>query len=106
MIRKAIGWMAIASLPLIFGACSTAQNAIRNDAAANCASPAAMQAFVNSLPPSLLTGAQQLAVQEQICHAMFGDVAAPATAAGNAPAIPGAPTPAPSAAPTAVPAHA
>jgi len=95
-MRRALGYAIFAAFALAMAGCGSVQTGVRNDLAANCATPQAMQNFVNNLPPSLLTGQQQLAIQEQLCHAMFGDVAAPVTAPGNQPAVPGAPTPAPS----------
>lgn len=92
--------LALAILGLVgCSASNPVMQMVRNVTAANCATPADQAAFVANLPPNpFINGAQQAALQSQICHAMYGDVAAPVTAPGNTPAIPAAPvSPAPAA---------
>jgi hypothetical protein len=81
--------------------CTTLENATHNVSAADCATTEAMQAFINNLPGNpFVNPGQALAIQQQICFAEFGTVAAPPTAPGNNPAI-AAPTPTPTATPAA-----
>ena len=68
------------------------QQGLRNASAADCATAASQQAFVNNLPGNpVVTPAQQLAILGQLCYAQWGSVAAPVTAPGNSPMIPAVP---------------
>ena len=86
---------------LAFVGCSTSSTSsdpigtfLRNVTAGDCTNPA----FLSEIPTGVVSPAQLQAGLQQVCMGMFGTVAAPATAPGNAPAIPG---PAPTAAPAA-----
>jgi len=91
-MKKPIITLAIAVLALSLSACTAMQQGLRNATAADCSTEATQQAFVNNLPPNLfVTGAQEIAIEAQLCYADFGSVPAPVTAPGNAPMIPAVP---------------
>ena len=88
----------IAGAALLIAGCSTSQTTtfdnsplgqgLRNIAAGDCSTPAAQAAFAANLPSGLLPESQVTGLVAQLCMGLFGTVAAPASAPGNAPAIP------------------
>lgn len=79
---------------LAFAGCSTTsqpdafQTFLRNLTAAQCADPAAA---VAQIPLGFISQAQAVQAVTAVCSGLFGTVAAPTTAPGNLPTIPGAP---------------
>ena len=69
-------------------ACSSFEDFFRNVTAADCATPASQQAFIANLPGiALVSQAQMSAAIAQVCVGLYGTVAAPVTASGNAPVL-------------------
>lgn len=101
-MKKLIVGISAATAALAIAGCSASATAqpspfevfIRNVTAAQCANPSAAMA---NIPLVFVTQAQALQAVEGVCAGIYGTVAAPVSASGMQPAIPG-----PAAAPTTV----
>lgn len=85
---KSLKFFVLAAAALTLGACSTGNTFVKNVTAADCASPAAQQAFIAGLPQiAFITNAQAQELMAQFCIGAFGTVSAPVSAPGMKPAL-------------------